>query len=147
MPPADARHPRSRGFTLLEVLVAFAIASIALAVLYRGAIDGLLGSREAARTEEAVSRARSRLAALCVLPRLTPGEQSGNDGSSYAWRTRIAAAGSKTLAPADSGEPTPPVRADLFAVRVIVSWPGLVRPHQVELETRCLTIAPPPQRP
>jgi general secretion pathway protein I len=147
MPPAGAGSARSRGFTLLEVLIAFAIASIALAVLYRGAIDGLFGTREAARTEEAVSRARSRLAALCVLPRLTPGEQSGDDGSSYAWRTQITPAGSKTLEPADSGEPTPPVRADLFAVRVIVSWPGIVRPHQVELETRCLTMAPPLQRP
>lgn len=44
-------HADARGFTLLEVLIAFAIASIALAVLYHGAVGGLLGSRLAARTD------------------------------------------------------------------------------------------------
>ena len=63
----------SAGFTLLEMLIAFAIASIGLAVLYRGATDGLLGARLAERNIEAVARARSRLAAVCHGARLMPG--------------------------------------------------------------------------
>ena len=131
---------RDRGFTLLEVLIAFAIASIALAVLYHGAVDGLLGSRLAVRTDEAVARARSRLAALCHGAPLTPGEQSGDDGSGYTWRTQINRAASEIIARSDADQPAPPMRADLFAVRVAVSWPGTARPHQVSLETRCLSV-------
>lgn len=60
-PDRPARH--DGGLNLLEVLVAF--ASAAIAVLYSGTVEGLLGSRLAARTEEGVARARSRLAVLC----------------------------------------------------------------------------------
>ena len=130
----------ARGFTLLEVLIAFAIASIALAVLYHGAVDGLLGSRVAARSDEAVSRARSRVAALCHGARLVPGEQSGDDGSGYSWRTRIERAATEIVARGGEDQPAQPMRADLFAVRVTVSWPGIIRPHQVSLETRCLSL-------
>jgi len=52
-----------RGFTLLEVLIAFAIAALALALLFRAASDGMLSVRTAGRYEEAVVRARSHLAA------------------------------------------------------------------------------------
>jgi general secretion pathway protein I len=132
----------NRGFTLLEVLIAFAIASIALAVLYRGATDGLLGSRLAARTDEAVARARSRLAVLCHGAPLVPGEQSGDDGSGYTWRTRIIRAATEPVARGGEHQPSPPLRADLFAVRVTMLWPGAARPHEVSLETRCLSVGP-----
>jgi general secretion pathway protein I len=128
------------GFTLLEVLIAFAIASIALAVLYHGATEGLLGSRLASRTTEAVARARSRLTAVCHETRMAPGEQSGDDGGGYTWRTQIVRAASETIERDNPDQSTPPSRADLFAVRVTLSWPGNVRPHLVSLETRCLTV-------
>lgn len=99
---APRRRPDRRngngGFTLLEVLIAFAMASIALAVLYHGTTDGLLGSRLAARTDEAVARARSRLAVLCHGAPLMPGEQSGDDGGGYTWRTQIHRAAAQTVA-------------------------------------------------
>jgi general secretion pathway protein I len=130
------------GFTLLEVLVAFAITSIALAVLllYQGAVAGLLGAREAARTDEAVSRARSRLAALCHGVRLSPGQQSGDDGSGFTWVTHITSAATELVARDGDDETGPRLRADLFAVRVTLPWPGTTRPHQVSLETRCLSV-------
>jgi hypothetical protein len=127
---------------LLEVLVAFVIASIALAVLYRGATEGLLGSRLAMRTDEAVARARSRLAVLCHGAPLAPGEQFGDDGSGYTWRTQINRTATETVAPGGEDQSSPPLRADLFAVRVTMLWPGAVRPHQVSLETRCLSAGP-----
>lgn len=106
-----------------------------------------------------MARARSRIAALCHGARLGPGEQSGDDGSGFSWRTTVERAATEIIAPdtATNG-PTavatsvplagpvapagmePPMRADLFAVRVTVSWPGIVRPHQIALETRCLSI-------
>jgi general secretion pathway protein I len=134
------RPDGNSGFTLLEVLIAFAIASIALVVLYRGATDGLLGSRLAVRTAEAVARARSRLAVLCHGAPLAPGEQTGDDGSGYTWRTQIVLAATETVAQAGEDQPSPPLRADLFAVRVTMLWPGTARPHEVSLETRCLSV-------
>lgn len=130
------------GFTLLEVMAAFAIAAISLAVLYRGSIDGLTGARLAERTGEAVARARSRLAATCHGARLTVGEQSGDDGAGFAWRTAIARAETAVIDRGTPDQPVPPIRADLFAVRVSISWPGTVRPHEVALETRCLSTGP-----
>jgi prepilin-type N-terminal cleavage/methylation domain-containing protein len=95
--PAATRSREAGGFTLLEVLIAFAIASIALGVLYQGAAGGLFGSRLAARTDEAVARARSRLAAQCHGAHLTAGEHSGDDGSGYRWRTEIGKVSSETI--------------------------------------------------
>lgn len=127
------------GFTLLEVMIAFAIASIALAVVYSGALGGLAGSRLAARTDEAVARARSRLAAVCERP-FTLGEQSGDDGGGYTWRTRISRTASEIVR---HGDADPPVRADLLAVQVTETWPGPLRPHQISLESRCLSVGAP----
>jgi general secretion pathway protein I len=135
----EARRSDDRGFTLLEVLIAFVIAALALAVLYRGSAEGLLGSRQAVRTEEAVARARSRLTALCEQVHQTPGEQSGSDGDGYSWRTQVTPAGSETIRRGDPSQPASLVQADLFAVQVTVSWPGTTQPHRVSLETRCLT--------
>jgi general secretion pathway protein I len=141
---APHRGPMPRtgngGFTLLEVLIAFAIASIALAVLYRGATDGLLGSRLAARTDEAVARARSRMEVLCHGALLAPGEQTGDDGGGYTWRTQINRAATETVTRGGDDQPSPPLCADLFAVHVTMLWPGTARPHEVSLETRCLAV-------
>ena len=96
----DARRRRSQGFTLIEVLVAFVVAALALAVLYRGGIEGLVGTRSATRRDEAVARATSRLEALCHGARLAPGIQSGDDGSGFRWRTRVQVAGRPRRLPA-----------------------------------------------
>ncbi|MCQ8239510.1 type II secretion system protein [Rhizosaccharibacter radicis] len=83
-----------RGFTLLEVLVAFVIAALALGVLYEGAIGALQASRVADRTSEAVSRARSHLATIGHGVPLRPTAQEGDDGSGFSWRLRIRPGGS-----------------------------------------------------
>ena len=127
---------------LLEVLIAFIIALMALAVLYGGANNGLLGSRQAARTEEAIARARSRLVAICQGARLIAEEQSGDDGSGYTWRSRISRTGSEPVKRKDTGQADTSMRADLFSVRVTVSWSSVARPREVSLETLCLTTSP-----
>ena len=86
------------GFTLLEVLVAFVIAALALAVLYSGGIEGLAATRLASRRDEALARAAARLEAMCHGARLAPGLQSGDDGSGFSWRTQVQVADSAMLA-------------------------------------------------
>ncbi len=112
-PPAD-----DAGFTLLEVLVAFVIAALALGVLFEGAVEGLRSTRVADRTEEALTRARSHLATIGHGVTLRPTTQEGEDGTSFHWSLRIVPEGSA----AGGGGPQAP-RLVLYAVQVTESWP------------------------
>ena len=125
------------GFTLLEVLVAFAIAALAVGVLMQGATGGLRAVRVAGRVEEATSRARSHMATLGHSGPLLPGVQSGDDGEGYRWRTRIVLLSSQPLGEAAPGAPAPP-RLGLFAVAVAISWTEGDDARQVELDSRRL---------
>jgi len=78
------------GFTLLEVMVAFVIASLATIVLYQAGFNGVLETSTAARYQEAVVRAQSRLASIGTLTRLAPLQAQGDDGGGYHWQLTIA---------------------------------------------------------
>ena len=138
--PQDCQRsptPGERGFTLLEVLVAFAIAMPALVMLYRQGVVSMRATRAAASYQEAISRAQSRLDALTGAG-LVAGEQDGDDGGGFAWRTRIAPIVS-------AAPPRPPPRASpyaggppLFAVAVEISWPSAEGTRTLMLDTRRL---------
>ncbi|MBP0494950.1 type IV pilus modification PilV family protein [Pararoseomonas indoligenes] len=132
------RPDRDGGFTLLEVLIAFLIAAMALAVLFRTAVEGQAAATTAARYQEALSRARSRLAAVDSIP-LQAGDQSGDDGGGYRWRTRVASVAEG--APVREGPPSPA----LYAVAVAIAWGEGSGARSVQLETRRL--GPPAPRP
>jgi general secretion pathway protein I len=134
------------GFTLLEVLVAFVIAALALAVLFRGGVDALVATQVAERTDEAVSRARSRLEAVCHGARLVAGTQSGDDGGGYRWQVKVVPEQSTVLVRGTPDDPKPPVRVSEYAIAVTVSWGAAVWPvtrhgRAVTLETHCLALA------
>ena len=112
-PPSTAAAARDAGFTLLEVLVAFAIAALALGVLFEGAVGGIRSTRVADRTAEALSRAQSHLAAVGEGIPLGPGTQGGDDGGGYRWSVRI-----RTARAASTGT----TRVVLYAVQVTESW-------------------------
>ena len=137
-----ARPGQAGGFTLLEVLVAFVVAALALAVLYSGGIEGLTTTRTAKNRDEAVARATARLEAMCHGARLIPGLQSGDDGSGFSWRTQVQVAESALLGGGSADDLRPKLRLTLFSVGVTVSWPGGLRPHEVSLATRCLAAVP-----
>jgi general secretion pathway protein I len=105
------------GFTLLEVLVAFIIAALALGVLFEGSIGGLKSARVATHYEEALSRAQSHLAALLAQSGFHAGRQSGDDGGGFRWQTQVAPLA--VAAVAGPGQKTRPV---LYALRVTISW-------------------------
>jgi len=88
MPPDS--HPQA-GFTLLEVMVAFVIAALASIILYQAGFGGAAQSTTAARYQEAVVRAQSRLASIGTLTALRPAQASGDDGGGFKWRLDIAA--------------------------------------------------------
>ncbi len=127
---------RDDGFTLLEVLVAFAIAALALGVLFEGAVGGLRSTRVADRTEEALSRAQSHLAAVGQGMPLGPGTQEGDDGGGYHWSVRIRPLRSAVSTSA---------RIVLYAVQVTESWSagggGADTTRSVMLRTERLGVA------
>lgn len=114
---------RDRGFTLLEVLVAFVVVSLAWGALAGGAATGLRSVRASGHVQEALSRARSRLAAEALAP--VPGDRRGDDGGGYAWRVEVAPVAVS-------------VRTVLYAVTVTVSWRMDGGEREVALRTRRL---------
>ncbi len=110
-----------RGFTLLEVLVAFVIAALALGAMFRGTLDGLRATRLASRYAEAVTRARSHLAALTA-GGLTSGDRQGNDGDGFHWHIRITRIAVSAPAAAGSSARETLGSPVLYAVNVAVSW-------------------------
>jgi len=129
------------GFTLIEVLVAFVIAALALSVLTQAGLDGIRGATLAARTQEAVARAQSHLAAIGDAPQ--PGDRQGDEGDGFHWHVRIAplADASAASAPARNltvGSSAPPAAAPphitLLAVSVEISWGGGLH-RAVELDS------------
>src|SRR5260370_39034723 len=77
------RGIRENGFTLLEVIVAFAIAALALVGLFRAGSGGLFAVDTAARAEEAGQRAQSHLAAVGRGAAVVEGGLTGAAGGGY----------------------------------------------------------------
>ena len=104
------------GFTLLEVLVAFVIAALALGVLFEGSISGLKSARISAHYQEALSRARSHLAGLLV-QNMAAGTQTGDDGGGFIWQTQETPLATAKV-PVGHGNGMPV----LYALRATISW-------------------------
>ena len=78
-----------RGFSLLEVLVAFAVFSLALGVLFQIFSSGLRSADLARAYSEAVVIAESRLAAFSGDALIEAGAQQGVVADTYHWSTRV----------------------------------------------------------
>lgn len=120
----------ARGFTLLEVLVAFVIAALALGVMFEVSGDALSASQRAAHYEEALVRARSHLAMATNGGSLMPGNWDGDDGGGFRWRLHIVPVATAATA---AGRPMPPIA--LYAVDVSITWTEDERTREVRLDT------------
>lgn len=78
-----------RGFSLLEVLVAFAILAIALGVIMRIFSMGLRNVTVGEDYTRAILLAQSKLASLGVEEPLQTGEQTGAFDEGYRWRVTV----------------------------------------------------------
>ena len=126
---------RARGFTLLEVVAALAIAAVALVGLFRAGSDGLFAADTASRTEEALQHAQSRLAALGRNAALLQGDFEGDDGGGYRWRLRVQPVAARQGPTPGAG---PAATMTLFDVEVDISWLSRGRNRTVALKTRRL---------
>jgi general secretion pathway protein I len=77
------------GFTLLEVLVAFAILAVALAGMLQAFGGGLDTVRRTEAANESWSAARSLLERVGTELPLEAGQRSGTDEAGFAWTVAI----------------------------------------------------------
>jgi general secretion pathway protein I len=126
------------GFTLLEVLIAFVIASLAIGALFEGTVAGLDATSVSAKYDEAVSLAKSHLAGIGHGTAVAPQETSGADGEGFVWHLRIREIGSRelNLSDQDRANDLKPSRAVLYSVTVTESWKAGGRERQVTLSTK-----------
>ena len=117
-------HGRQRGFSLLEILVAFAIAAMALGMLYRVSGNNARQAGALAQHERAMVLAQSLLAAYQTVP--AQGLNEAGEAAGYAWRT----ASRPYATPVDSAAPQ---SAHLHEIRVEVSWLDGNAPRSFEL--------------
>jgi general secretion pathway protein I len=130
-----------RGFTLLEVLIAFVIAALALGVMFDAALGGLRATTTASHYQEALSLARSHLAAVGVLG-ITAREASGDDGRGFHWKVTIKPAGTVAVPRGLDEDPAmPQARLTLYAVSVVETWAADGGERQVQLDSARLGLA------
>jgi general secretion pathway protein I len=117
--------------------VALAIAGLALVGMFEAGGTGLFAADTAARAEEAVERAQSRLAAVGRNAALTAGQFADDDGGGFRWRLSVTPTATRQI-PGPDG--TSMSNITLFAVTVEVSWRDRGRERRIALKTLRLGI-------
>jgi general secretion pathway protein I len=105
------------GFTLIEVLVALAIAAIGMAFFLSAAGVGLQNTGIADQYIQATRLAQSHLAGVGTVVPLRQGSYSGDDGRGFHWRVLVEAPLVHDKSPAM--QTSPPA---LYPVEVGESW-------------------------
>lgn len=124
------------GFTLIEVLVALAIAGIGIAALVAAIGTGLGNGDLSSQYIEATRRAESRLAMVGIAEPLAAGQQSGDDGGGYSWHIQISL---PLIRAAVKGTPPSPA---LYDVDIDITWLHEGRTRSVSLRSQRIGPAP-----
>lgn len=116
------RRPNKRvdkGFTLIEVIVAFAILGVGLTVIIELFSGGLRLGRASIEYTKAVNYARMKMEEIAVKPSIEEGTGEGeSDDKAFRWQVGVKKV---DLLPIDkSVDYKPPI--ELFQVKVDVFW-------------------------
>lgn len=132
------RQTTQSGFSLIEILVAFSILSLALGILLNIFSSGLGTAILAEEYTVATQIAESLLAETGVEEELQEGERSGTEQEKYHWTVSV---GEYQLdvpeQEVDSESQKPSLAAVPMQIQVRVSWgeEELTEPRSVELST------------
>lgn len=125
----SAARRGARGFTLIEVVVALLVLSIASAVIFSGFSTGLRNARTADDYAQAVLIAQSKLTPTGIAEPLSAGVESGQEMDKYSWTVRV-----DPVAAAASDSDTPSAMQP-FLVAVDVVWSDGGTERTVSLST------------
>lgn len=129
------RMPRDRGFSLIEILVAFVILSLTLAVIMQIFSGGLRNIQRSDDYGRALYLAESRLAALGVEQPLREGVMSGELDRRFRWQALVQPYRETA---ADESQ----LKFVLYRATVAVDWDDGGRAQRIELSS--LRLAPKP---
>jgi len=122
---------KQKGFSLLEILIAFSILALSLGILLKIFSGGVNTAVVAEDYTAAVQIAESLMAKTGVETPLQEGQDSGTENEKYNWQVDV---GPYVFNPDNVDDTT--TTAVLFKVKVIVSWgDGNANDRQVELTT------------
>jgi prepilin-type N-terminal cleavage/methylation domain-containing protein len=126
-----ARPNRARGFSLIEMLVAVAIAAVLLTGIMRLFSTSLAGASRADIYAQATLLAQSKLETMGGMILTTLSNAAGSEGP-FQWRTSVSR----------YGDPAPYAASYLmpYEVAVNVSWVEAGREHSLSL--RSLRLGP-----
>ncbi len=134
------RAARSRGFTLLEILVAFVVIGVlggAMLQLFQGSLRNVALSAE---YTEAALLARSWLAEFEARGTLRAGVEEGESGRGYRWRAELAPyVPERDAEPAQEPQPESPLEA--LRLTLTMSWGDDAETRDYVVETVLLTPA------
>ncbi|MDQ3287897.1 MAG: prepilin-type N-terminal cleavage/methylation domain-containing protein [Pseudomonadota bacterium] len=137
---AASRARRQGGYTLIEVIVAFALLALALTLLLgtlTGAVRQVRWSGDAGR---AALHAQSLMDTVGIGQILLPGRRDGEfDGGRYRWELTVAP-WDEPLPPDAPVVPRTPALHRLYEVALLVQW-GDGGPRE-RMELRTLRLAP-----
>ena len=120
-----ARRTRARGFTLIEVLIAFMILAVAMVAILQAFSSGLRGLGAAEASAAALAHARAKLEEIGTFVPIEPGETEGDfeDGSHWTVTVRAhegeAGAESLSLAPYEVEVTVAGTRAPAVTLRTL----------------------------
>ncbi|MBP6598449.1 MAG: prepilin-type N-terminal cleavage/methylation domain-containing protein [Giesbergeria sp.] len=117
-------RPRQQGFTLLELLVAFAIMAVSLGMLYRASGGSARQVGDIGRYQHAVVLGQSLLSLRDTVPE--EGWNQSGESASYQWSITSA-----PYATAING-PNLPL---LHEVKIVIAWKDAERQRLFELHT------------
>ena len=113
MPNSAAARRGRRGFTLLEVLVAFTIFAVSFAAILQIFSTGSRNASVSRAYAIALGHAQSQLERLGIEEPLEPGQSSGVLDDGMAWRLEIV--------PYEA-QPTEDSLLRAFTVKAVVTW-------------------------
>jgi general secretion pathway protein I len=131
---------KQRGFSLLEMIIAFSILAVSLGILLRIFSSGITTAQVADDYTNAVQIANNLLAKTGVEKPLKLGEELGEENDFYHWRVRV---NPKTFVSPELDLRGLPV--ELFNVNVMVWWGDDAKTDDRVLELNTVKIAPPPE--